>query len=61
MCRFTHSSIVLLLSVKQGYDLPFGDKFTLNESAYSGMLLVYVKRLQHGANGGFAYGITHAF
>ena len=49
------------LLVKQGYFLFFGDKFILNEPDYSGMLLVSVKRLQHGAKGGFACGRTHTF
>ena len=33
------------LLVKQGYFLPLGDKFILNEPSYSGMLLVSFKRL----------------
>ena len=49
------------LLVKQGYLLPLGDKFILDEPGYRGMLLVSVKRLQHGANGDLAYGINHAF
>ena len=49
------------LLVKNGYFLPLGDKLILNEPGYSNMLLVSVERLQHGANGGFAYGRAHAF
>ena len=48
------------LLVKQSYFLPFSDKFILDEPGYSGMLLVSVKRLQHGANGGLAYGRAHS-
>ena len=47
--------------MKEGYFLSFGGKFILNDHGYSGMLLVSVKRLQHGANGNFAYGRRHEF
>ena len=42
------------LLVKQGYFLPFGDKYILDELGFSSMLLVFIKRLQHGANRSFA-------
>ena len=45
--------------MRQGYSISFGDKFILNEPGYSGMSLVSVKRLLHGANGEFAQGRTH--
>ena len=49
------------LLAKHGYFLSFSNKFILNEPGYSGMLLISVKRLQHGANDGFADGKTNSF
>ena len=58
---FQRLSLLSALLVKQGYFFAFGDNFILNELGYSGMLLVPVKGLQHGANGGFTDGRTHSF
>ena len=48
------------LLVKQGYFLPFGSKFMLNEPGDGGMLLVSVKRLQHSGNANVAHGRDHS-
>ena len=43
------------LLVMLGYFISFGDKLILDKLGYSGMLLVSVKRLQHGADNDFVY------
>ena len=52
--------LLRVLLVKQGYFLPFGSKFMLNEPGDGGMLLVSVKRLQHSSDANVTHGRAHS-